>query len=100
MGEIKCSVKEALELLSYMDEDAEVILNIDDIKTYQHIKSNRIKRKKGEELINKADSIEYQDNDFFGRLSLYGVTKEKSIVHNLLFAQLEQITKRTFESFC
>ena len=36
-----------------------------------------------------ASLIEYQDNDIFGRLSLYGVTSEKNLSHNLLFPQLE-----------
>ena len=54
-----------------------------------HDQPKRIKKKKGENLINNADSIEYQDNEIFGRLSLYGVTSEKNLIHNLLFPQLE-----------
>ena len=53
------------------------------------ISQKELKRKKGENLIDNADSIEYQDNEFFGRLSLYGVTSEKNLIHNLLFSQLE-----------
>ncbi len=32
---------------------------------------------KSEELIKQAGNILYQDNDFFGILSLHGVLKEK-----------------------
>ena len=54
-----------------------------------HEKPEKIKKKNGEELIKQAEDILYQDNDFFGTLSLYGVLKEKDIVHNILFPQLE-----------
>ena len=40
-------------------------------------------------VVKKSSLIEYQDNEIFGRLSLYGVVKEKDIIHNLLFPQLE-----------
>lgn len=89
MGEIKCSVKEALELLSHMNKDDEVILTVNDTKNYVHLKPKRIKVKKGEEYIEKANDIKYQDNEMFGRISLYGVTREKGVVHNILFPQLE-----------
>lgn len=51
--------------------------------------TRKIKKKNGEELIKKADNICYQDNNFFGTLSLYGVVQEKDIIHNILFPQLE-----------
>ena len=89
MSEIRCTVKEAIEKLSHMNENDEVILTINDLKKYEHAEPSRIKMETGKQLIKKAKGISYQDNDYFGRFSLYGITKEKSIVHNLLFPQLE-----------
>lgn len=89
MGTIVCSAKKACELMNHMNENDLVVLTVIDKKTYVHDETKRIKKKKGEELIKKADDILYQDNDFFGTLSLYGVLKEKNIVHNILFPQLE-----------
>lgn len=86
---IICSVKEAKLLLSHMNDEDTIILNIFNNKTFIHSKPERIKKKNGEELIEQADSIEYQDNEIFGRISLYGVVKEKNVIHNLLFHQLE-----------
>lgn len=89
MGLIVCSVKEACKLMEHMDEDDIVILTIIDKKRYLHNIPRKIKKKNGEELIQQADNICYQDNDYFGTLSLYGVLKEKDIIHNILFPQLE-----------
>ena len=90
MGVIVCSVKEAYELMNHMDESDMVILTILDKKTHIHSIPKRIKKKNGEELIKRADNILYQDNDFFGMLSLYGVAKkEKDTIHNISFPQLE-----------
>ena len=89
MNEIKCSVEEALEMLSHMDKNDEVIITINNKVTHQHTKAKRIKKQNGEELIVKANGILYQDNEYFGRLSLYGVLKNKDIIHNILFPQLE-----------
>ena len=89
MGVIVCSAKEAYELMKHMDENSMVVLTILDKKTHMHSIPKRIKKKNGEELIRKADNICYQDNDFFGTLSLYGVLKEKDTIHNILFPQLE-----------
>lgn len=89
MGMIVCSVKEAFELMKHMDANDTVILTVVDKKTYSHDIPKKIKKKSGEELIKQADDILYQDNDFFGTLSLYGVLKEKNIIHNILFPQLE-----------
>lgn len=88
-GVITCSVKEAAKFIEHLNEDDMITLTIIDKKTHIHTQPKRIKKKNGEELIDRADSIEYQDNDIFGRLSLYGVTSEKNIIHNLLFPQLE-----------
>lgn len=84
-----CSVKEAYKLMEHLDENDTVILTIIDKKKYLHNVPKRIKKKNGEELIKQADDILYQNNDFFGILSLYGVLKEENIVHNILFPQLE-----------
>ena len=86
---IMCSVKDAKKLLEHMNDDDMVTLTAFSKKTYNHNKPERIKKKKGEDLIDKADNIEYQDNEFFGRLTLYGVVQETDIIHNLLFPQLE-----------
>ena len=86
-GVITCSVKEAAKLIEHLNEDDMVTLTIIDKKSHIHTQPKRIKKKNGEELFNKADSIEYQNNEFFGRLSLYGVTSEKNLIHNLLFLQ-------------
>ena len=84
-----CSAKQAKVLLSYMDEEDEVILTVLNKKTHIHEENKRIQKKNGEELINKAKNIFYQDNDFFGIFSLYGVLKDDNIIHNILFPQLE-----------
>lgn len=89
MGVIICSVKEAFELMKHMDENDMVVLSVVDKKTYIHDIPKRIKKKNGEELIKKADNICYQDNEFFGTLSLYGVLQEKNTIHNILFPQME-----------
>ncbi len=89
---IMCSVKDAKKLFEYMNDDDMITLTVFSKKTFKHNKTERIKKKNGEELIDRADSIEYQDNEIFGRLSLYGVVKEKDVIHNLLFAQ-KQIEK-------
>lgn len=84
-----CSVKEAKKLFEHMNDDDMVTLTVFSKKTFLHNQPKRIKKKNGEELIEKADSIKYQDNEIFGRLSLYGVVQEKDIIHNILFSQLE-----------
>lgn len=89
MGVIVCSVKDAFELMKHMDENDMVVLSVLDRKTHVHDVPKKIKKRKGEELIKQADDIFYQDNDFFGTISLYGVLKEKDTIHNILFPQLE-----------
>lgn len=90
MGFIVCSVKDAVKLMDHMDENDMVILNVINKKTYKHERPRKIKKDKGEALIKNAESIYYQDNDFFGTLSLQGVLKERNdICHNILFPQME-----------
>ena len=89
MGVIVCSVKDAFELMKHMNADDMIVLNIFNSKTFVHELPKRIKKKNGQELIKRADVISYQNNDFFGTLSLYGVLQEKNIIHSILFPQLE-----------
>lgn len=89
MNEIVCTVEEALQMLSHMDKGAEVIITVNNKKTHKHSKARKIKVSKGEELIVRAEDILYQDNDCFGRLSLYGIKRNKDIIHNILFPQRE-----------
>ena len=88
-GVITCSVKEAAKLMEHLNDDDLITLTIIDKKSHIHDQPKRIKKKNGENLIDNADSIEYQDNEIFGRLSLYGATSEKNLIYNLLFPQLE-----------
>lgn len=88
-GFIVCSAKKACELMQHMDEDDLVMLRIVNKKTFIHGENKNIKRKNGEELIRRADNITYQDNEYFGTLSLYGVLRDKDIIHNILFPQME-----------
>ena len=41
----------------------------------------------GMTFINKANTVDYQNNDFFGLLSLEGV--QEFMVHNIKFPQIE-----------
>jgi len=89
MDVIVCSAKEACKLMEHMNENSMVVLSVINKNTYVHELPKKIKKKNGEELIKRADNICYQDNDFFGTLSLYGILQEKDIIHNILFPQLE-----------
>lgn len=89
MGVIVCSAKEACKLMEHMNENDMVILSVVNKKTYVHDIPQKIKKKNGEELIKEAGNIYYQNNEFFGTLSLYGVLQEEDIIHNILFPQLE-----------
>lgn len=75
--------------MEHLNEDDMLTLVIINKKTHLHSKPERIKKKSSEELLQKANSIEYQDNDFFGRFSLFGTVKDKDIIQNILFPQLE-----------
>jgi hypothetical protein len=83
---LRCSIKHAKELLKHLRDDDMITITVFDKKNYKHLENKRIDKKNGEKLIEQANSIEYQDNDFFGRLSLYGVFQE-NITYNLLFCQ-------------
>lgn len=53
--------------------------------------SKRITKEKSEELIDLANKILYQDNNYFGVLSLEvgKKIKDNSVINNLLFPQIE-----------
>lgn len=58
-----------------------------------HDKPVRSKKMDGKLLIIAANEIEYQNNNYFGTLSLHGIEKEEekaeSVIHSILFPQLE-----------
>lgn len=57
-----------------------------DTVTYVHTKPLRINKKDSKKIIHKASSFDYEDNDFFSRLSLMGVDGvPESLIHNLSF---------------
>lgn len=51
--------------------------------TFIHTKPRQINADEGKKMINKAATVDYFDNDFFGHLCLEGVQAE--IVHNINF---------------
>lgn len=55
--------------------------------TFIHTKPKQISVDEGKRIINKASTIDYLDNDFFGLLSLEGV--QEFMVHNIKFPQIE-----------
>lgn len=87
MSVIICSAKEAKKKMEHMNDDDLVVLAVLNKKTLLHNQTKQIKKISGEELIDRADIIEYQDNDFFGRFSLYGISQDN--IHSILFPQLE-----------
>ncbi len=63
---------------------------------FVHNRPVRSKKMEGELLIIAANEIEYQNNDYFGTLSLHGINgnkregkEELSVIHSILFPQLE-----------
>lgn len=55
--------------------------------TFIHTRPRQITIDEGKRIINKANMVDYQDNDFFGLLSLGGV--HEFMVHNIKFPQIE-----------
>ena len=51
--------------------------------TFIHTKPKQISIDEGKRIINKASTVDYLDNDFFGRLCLKGVQAE--MIHNINF---------------
>lgn len=54
--------------------------------TFIHTRPRQITVDEGKRIINKANTIEYQDNDFFGHLCLRA---QKEMIHNIKFPKLE-----------
>ena len=51
--------------------------------TFIHTKPKQISLDEGKQMINKADSVNFQNNDFFGRLCLESV--QELVIHNINF---------------
>ena len=51
--------------------------------TFIHTKPKQISLDEGKEMINKAYSVNFQNNDFFGRLCLESV--HELVIHNINF---------------
>ena len=52
--------------------------------TFIHTRPRQITIDEGKNMINKADFVDYQDNEIFGRLCLEGIQPETTI-HNINF---------------
>lgn len=55
--------------------------------TFIHTRPRQITIDEGKRIINKANTVDYQNNDFFGLLSLEGV--QEFMVHNIKFPKIE-----------
>lgn len=55
--------------------------------TFIHTRPKQITIDEGKRIISRASMIDYEDDDFFGLLSLEGV--HEFIVHNIKFPQKE-----------
>lgn len=84
------SKEEAIRKIKEAPGDTVIIgkISVSDQSHYVHEAPTRTKKKDGERLIIAANEIEYQNNSYFGTLSLHGL-KEESVIHNILFPQLE-----------
>lgn len=51
--------------------------------TFIHTRPRQITVDEGKRIINKANTVDYFDNDFFGLLSLEGV--QEYMIHNIRF---------------
>lgn len=91
---IKITKEQAKKMIDNADTpDDMIVLNIveeNDVDSYIHKITVRKNKDYGIKLVDKATNARYQDNDFFGVISLEGVIKNKmNITHNILFPQLE-----------
>lgn len=86
MGAVICSAREACKIID-MDANNILVLTTINKQNFLHETPKRIIKQQGRELIEKAEYIFYQDNDFFGVLSLHGAVKEKNVICNILFPQ-------------
>lgn len=87
------SLDEAHRVTSHL-ADAFVILDVmvkeGVANKFIHINysNRRVKFSSIKHLIEIAKQIEYQDNDFFGRLSLFIKEKDGDKIYNILFPQM------------
>ena len=54
--------------------------------TFVHTKPKEISIDEGRRIINKASTVDFLDNDFFGHLCLEGVQAE--MIHNINFPRI------------
>lgn len=88
---ILVSKEEAKRMIDESPSEMIVISTINPV-TLIHGTSKKVKKKKGKSLVDKATEIKYQNNDFFGMLSLYGVLEKNmdtNVIHNISFPQME-----------
>lgn len=87
-----CSLEEAHIVTQHL-ANACVVLDImkqkKDENKFLHIKSNnnRVQFSNVKHMLEIAKKIEYQDNDFFGRLSLFIEENDGNKIYNILFPQ-------------
>ena len=83
-----CTVGEVTELMAHLDEDDMVILTIINRGLdICHSEPRKIRKRCGEKMLLGAKTIEYQDNDFFGRFTFIRDSNE-NIINNILFPQM------------
>lgn len=70
-------------------DDAPGMIWIDSFNgvTFIHTRPKKISIKESKKIINNASTIDYQNNDFFGLLSLEGM--QEFVIHNIKFPQKE-----------
>lgn len=88
-GVITCTVKEAKRHINHLNDNDMITLIVMNKASRIFEEPKRIYKIDSEALIDKAKCIEYQNNGYFGRFSLYGTTFDKNIIQNILFPQLE-----------
>lgn len=78
------------ETAKKMIDETQGLIWIDtiDTVTYIHTKPVKINKIESKQIIHRASDINYEDNDFFSRISLCGVDgMSNSLIHNLSFPQ-------------
>lgn len=61
--------------------------------TFIHTKPRQISKTEGCILVSQSETIDYQDNDFFGLLSLEGI--QEMMIHNIRFPSYYNMTRKT-----
>lgn len=88
---ITLSKLEAIKKIMNSPSDTVKLAVMDEI-TLIHEPTINISKNKGKMYIKKADKVFFNDNQFFGVLSLRGVVKNSNKTHRIMFSQ-----KFTFE---